>query len=219
MNSVRDTALKRWVAPFGNSGINDRSHLPRTYRSVPRPSSPLDAKAFTRCPSLPHHHPTPATGPDAFPGGLSAFGLLEPGLHRTRPCLRPVPPRNIQTLRRMQSPAGAMERAPAGITTNVEHPVRPNPDNRPATWSENQNSCPTARRSHSQGKHHTMTNSIPTGQRPPKTIVAGTGAKPAPGPWSTSSQNISWTPTHPQGGGGGPGPIRTADLTLIRGAL
>jgi hypothetical protein len=40
-----------WVAPFGDPGINDRSHLPRAFRSVPRPSSPLSAKASTRCPS------------------------------------------------------------------------------------------------------------------------------------------------------------------------
>ena len=40
------------VAPFGDPGINDRSHLPLAFRSVPRPSSPLSAKASTRCPSL-----------------------------------------------------------------------------------------------------------------------------------------------------------------------
>ena len=39
-----------WVAPFGHPGIADRSHLPRAFRSVPRPSSPLSAKASTRCP-------------------------------------------------------------------------------------------------------------------------------------------------------------------------
>jgi hypothetical protein len=44
--------LARWVAPFGDPGINDRSHLPRAFRSVPRPSSPLSAKASTRCPSF-----------------------------------------------------------------------------------------------------------------------------------------------------------------------
>ena len=44
--------LARWVAPFGDPGINDRSHLPRAFRSVPRPSSPLSAKASTRCPYL-----------------------------------------------------------------------------------------------------------------------------------------------------------------------
>ncbi len=44
--------LAGWVAPFGDPGITDRSHLPRAFRSVPRPSSPLSAKASTRCPSL-----------------------------------------------------------------------------------------------------------------------------------------------------------------------
>ena len=48
----RDTALREWVAPFGDPGIKDRSHLPLAYRSVPRPSSPLSAKASTKCPYL-----------------------------------------------------------------------------------------------------------------------------------------------------------------------
>jgi hypothetical protein len=37
------------VSPFGHSGIDVRVQLPRTYRSLPRPSSPLDAKASTVC--------------------------------------------------------------------------------------------------------------------------------------------------------------------------
>src|SRR3979411_2815512 len=66
MNSDRDTlqvSLGGWVAPFGDPGINDRSHLPRAFRSVPRPSSPLSAKASTRCPSfaLLAPHPTAKT--------------------------------------------------------------------------------------------------------------------------------------------------------------
>ena len=40
------------VAPFGNSGIKGYLHLPRTYRSLSRPSSPPRAKASTVCPSL-----------------------------------------------------------------------------------------------------------------------------------------------------------------------
>ena len=59
MNSDRDTpqvALGGWVAPFGDPGITDRSHLPRAFRSVPRPSSPLSAKASTRCPYLALDH-------------------------------------------------------------------------------------------------------------------------------------------------------------------
>ena len=43
---------KRRVAPFGNPRINACSQLPEAYRSVLRPSSPLGAKASTRCPYL-----------------------------------------------------------------------------------------------------------------------------------------------------------------------
>jgi hypothetical protein len=42
--------LRKWVSPFGNSWIKACSRLPMTYRSVPRPSSPLSAKASTECP-------------------------------------------------------------------------------------------------------------------------------------------------------------------------
>jgi hypothetical protein len=38
------------VSPFGNPRIDGCSPLPTAYRSVLRPSSPLSAKAFTRCP-------------------------------------------------------------------------------------------------------------------------------------------------------------------------
>ncbi len=37
----------RRVAPFGNPGITARVQLPQAYRSLPRPSSPLCAKAST----------------------------------------------------------------------------------------------------------------------------------------------------------------------------
>jgi hypothetical protein len=50
------------VSPFGHPRINDRSHLPAAFRSVPRPSSPLGAKASTERPSLTlHHHIQPPT--------------------------------------------------------------------------------------------------------------------------------------------------------------
>ena len=42
----------RWVAPFGDPRIKGCSPLRAAYRSVPRPSSPLSAKASTRCPYL-----------------------------------------------------------------------------------------------------------------------------------------------------------------------
>ena len=65
MNSAQDTpqvSLGGWVAPFGDPGITDRSHLPRAFRSVPRPSSPLSAKASTRCPCFALDHRTAVTG-------------------------------------------------------------------------------------------------------------------------------------------------------------
>ena len=39
------------VSPFGNLRIKGCLHLPTAYRSMPRPSSPLVAKASTRCSS------------------------------------------------------------------------------------------------------------------------------------------------------------------------
>src|SRR3546814_19258542 len=45
--------------PFGNRGIKACSQLPHAYRSVPRPSSPVHAKAFTKCPYLTLESPHP----------------------------------------------------------------------------------------------------------------------------------------------------------------
>jgi hypothetical protein len=44
------TDFWKWVSPFGDSRIKACSRLPMTYRSVPRPSSPLSAKASTEYP-------------------------------------------------------------------------------------------------------------------------------------------------------------------------
>ena len=60
-----------WVAPFGDPGINDRSHLPRAFRSVPRPSSPLSAKASTRCPCFALEHRTQSQSPSRRPASAS----------------------------------------------------------------------------------------------------------------------------------------------------
>ncbi len=51
---------RKWVSPFGNLWVKVCSQLTTAYRSVPRPSSPVYAKASTNCPYLtlenPHHH-------------------------------------------------------------------------------------------------------------------------------------------------------------------
>ena len=40
----------RWVSPFGYPWIKAYSQLPTAFRSVSRPSSPVHAKASTKCP-------------------------------------------------------------------------------------------------------------------------------------------------------------------------
>ena len=62
MYSVRDLH-KGGVSPFGHPRINDRSHLPAAYRSVPRPSSPLGAKASTERPLFTQINHRPHAGP------------------------------------------------------------------------------------------------------------------------------------------------------------
>src|SRR3954454_21748268 len=59
MNSAADL-LYGGVSPFGHPRINDRSHLPAALLSVPRPSSPLGAKASTGRP----YHPPARTSAD-----------------------------------------------------------------------------------------------------------------------------------------------------------
>ena len=58
------------VSPFGDPRINGRSPLPAAYRSVLRPSSPLSAKASTKCPLTldPTANPTRRDKPRAKPG-------------------------------------------------------------------------------------------------------------------------------------------------------
>ena len=63
MDSAHDTPLLRWVAPFGDPRIKACSRLPKAFRSVPRPSSPLGAKASTRCPCFPPPPPATTTDP------------------------------------------------------------------------------------------------------------------------------------------------------------
>ena len=52
----------RRVAPFGNLRIYACVPLPEAYRSLPRPSSPVCAKASTMRPSILDQHPPPCDG-------------------------------------------------------------------------------------------------------------------------------------------------------------
>ena len=74
---------KGLVSPFGHPRINDRSHLPAAFRSVPRPSSPLSAKASTERPyltSYPHHRPR--TGPNHAPYKITTYGQQRLASHQ-----------------------------------------------------------------------------------------------------------------------------------------
>ena len=65
-------SLAGGVSPFGHPRINDRSHLPAAFRSVPRPSSPPGAKASTERPSLaPDLAPPPARRTKSRPSTIN----------------------------------------------------------------------------------------------------------------------------------------------------
>jgi hypothetical protein len=82
MDSAHDTPLLRWVAPFGDPRITACSRLPKAYRSVPRPSSPLGAKASTRCPCFPR--PPTATTTSAPHQACGLAGTPPVGAQRRR---------------------------------------------------------------------------------------------------------------------------------------
>jgi hypothetical protein len=166
---------KGWVAPFGDLGITGRSPLPRAFRSVPRPSSPLGAKASTRCPS--RARPRPAPRPRF------------PALSWSPACGSPLPG----------------QRAPAYLHTHARaRPIRrARPEGR-GGLSCHARFTVTTRFTMSK-RHHGLRLPLP-GRRAPISCPGDSAG------WQTPSP-ISPTPA------GGPGPIRTADLTLIRRAL
>jgi hypothetical protein len=116
MDSLKDTAKKRWVAPFGHPRINERSPLPWAFRSVPRPSSPLGAKASTRCPS-----PTKLAHvqPQARKARLGRGQMSEIRCQKDpRPAIRPPPFLLISALCSLFSEPG---REPPGLAPWRQH--------------------------------------------------------------------------------------------------
>ena len=90
MNSARDL-LNGGVSPFGHPRINDRSHLPAAFRSVPRPSSPLGAKASTERPCLAHHHANTARTQDQTAPPRTQQCRTTPSQHSLTQTLQPIP--------------------------------------------------------------------------------------------------------------------------------
>ena len=119
-------SIAEWVAPFGDPRIKACSRLPKAFRSVPRPSSPLGAKASTRCPCFPrppqrqpHTDPTRHHDPAIVADGRSST---------TRSAHPPAPRRTTGTAYPCQADSSDYHRRAA----YEERPRIPMPDARPA---------------------------------------------------------------------------------------
>jgi hypothetical protein len=216
-----------WVAPFGNPGITDRSHLPRAFRSVPRPSSPLSAKASTRCPCL--ALPGRAAGSHQEP----CQGTL-PGTPPTRPVIAAA--RNGQPRPRDQRP-----------TTNGPKTNEPKPTRGPILLRPHSMKTPPDPHAHTAPKGpprsltlplHTRNNTPASRNRPntadqtdrPNTAGRPQPAKHAPrtspprtgpqtsGPKASGPKASGPKASGPEGPGGGERD-RTDDLLLAKQAL
>ncbi len=127
------------VSPFGYPRINDRSHLPAAFRSVPRPSSPLGAKASTERPSLspptqsqartqdqtaPHMHKTQEPGQrnthTLTQSTNQPFHLHLSKEQSTRPAPRGPPGGGFGSTQLCPTPKGSQER----ISQPVARPTR-----------------------------------------------------------------------------------------------
>ena len=105
---------KGGVSPFGNLRINDRSHLPAAYRSVPRPSSPLGAKASTERPSF-THHTTPARRTNTQHPPTQQTFTGPP--HQRTPHVKTTRP-----IRRRFTPCNSLTNKPSSIVNEHEKP-------------------------------------------------------------------------------------------------
>ena len=141
--------LKGRVSPFGNPRIKACSQLPTAYRSVPRPSSPLGAKASTRCPcqtldrfshkpiqTRPKHPPKPKglkpiqeQSPDETMTAVKSLAFLSPAIQasKSRPLLseKPGPRANPQAHRFTYPTIPGQTISPQDET--AIRPTRPNP--------------------------------------------------------------------------------------------
>ena len=167
MNSDRDTPLRGWVAPFGDPGINDRSHLPRAFRSVPRPSSPLSAKASTRCPCFVAR--SNAAAPD-----MSLSGPTASTTSQNRRAQGQAPTDSRETCR--------------GDSMKTLLRTAPHPGIAPGHHPRTANPCLAARppRSHSQIHFTLQSTPAPAPAPPADTRPPG---RPAPGNETLSSPN------------------------------
>ena len=141
MYSVQDLH-KGGVSPFGNLRINDRSHLPAAYRSVPRPSSPLGAKASTERPLFTQHPATRTQNQHASQTCQSARKQQGKNTHSktASPKARrnTLQPSSILKEHRSSRSAKASRNRPSGSipTQHTPHPTTPRRHRRTARWKQ-----------------------------------------------------------------------------------
>jgi hypothetical protein len=203
-----------WVAPFGDPGITDRSHLPRAFRSVPRPSSPLSAKASTRCPCFALDHriavtgdatPPPRTGPNPVPApqqrraAVSMKTLLSDKPQAKLDLHHPRAPATLALCRR-----ATLRLADRGLSASVTSQLSLHPSINPAAVARGgvAQSSPNVVRALAQRTGRTSGCS-------PAAPVTSKNSSPA------KTQALA----RPGSAGGGGERIRTDDLLLAKQAL
>ena len=196
-----------WVSPFGNPRINDCSHLPAAYRSVPRPSSPLGAKASTERSYRAHHEPRkPArrTKPHAH---LCAAQTVFAQLLNLVTCSQRIP-----SIEQLAPP----HRSRSVVTNHSDSPVKQHAiRSRPLKVQARQQTCRAEARAHPSGnssrrsttqaksKHqaYIIWRRSVSNRRPP---ACKAGALPLSyAPERSANPQQSGSPSIPQGNGPG----------------
>jgi hypothetical protein len=110
------------VSPFGHPRINDRSHLPAAFRSVPRPSSPLGAKASTER-SYRAQHTTQARTQDQAPRQGRGGSHSCPATHSH---FQPTNPMHLSNSTPSNPPAHPRQAGPTAISLGQRVAARQN---------------------------------------------------------------------------------------------
>ena len=174
MDSAHDTTSLWWVAPFGDPGINGCSRLRPAYRSVPRPSSPLDAKASTRCPfftrPLQHQtHPPGKRRTRSVPKPSSIPSVVAP---RAKPTARrPMTTIAGRRPRHVENPLHDVERPPSKPLGPARNPLLP-ANGRPQRSAALPVTCTRSGRTPSSG--------APTNPAGPSQLTAATPRRAGP---------------------------------------
>jgi hypothetical protein len=170
------------VSPFGDPRIKGCSPLPAAFRSVPRPSSPLSAKASTKCPYALDPKLLRRTQ-RAQPPARSPEPRLTLSTHVTRLAVKPrIPsPRPRAQKPRAPGPGNPQQRPVAFLSTmsksrsrgsGIREQRMPLPNARPYL------ACPSVPENGGQRTENSHICSLSSDLCPP-TLVEPTGIEPA----------------------------------------